>query len=109
VPSGIILNKSPGTAGVRESARSNPASRALARSFGYLFSAGDKVQGYLNLKAYWEFDAQNRARGWNTWLTCHFLRRRDPDERLVLIRGVSGWCDAFLRPSHPVTASDSTH
>ena len=35
---------------------------------GYLFPVGN-LQGYLNLKAYWEFDAQNRAEGWNTWLT----------------------------------------
>jgi hypothetical protein len=37
--------------------------------FGYLFPIGDKLQGYLNLKGYWEFDVQNRASGWNTWLT----------------------------------------
>jgi hypothetical protein len=35
---------------------------------GYLFPVGD-LQGYLNLKGYWEFDAQNRAEGWNLWLT----------------------------------------
>jgi hypothetical protein len=35
---------------------------------GYLFPLGD-MQGYLNLKGYWEFAAQNRAEGWNTWLT----------------------------------------
>jgi len=29
---------------------------------------GDR-QGYLNLKAYREFDAQHRADGWNAWLT----------------------------------------
>jgi len=27
------------------------------------------LQGYLNLKAYWEFDAQRRADGFNTWVT----------------------------------------
>jgi hypothetical protein len=27
------------------------------------------MQGYLNLKGYWEFDAERRASGWNTWLT----------------------------------------
>jgi hypothetical protein len=26
------------------------------------------MQGYLNLKAYWEFDAANRAAGWNSWV-----------------------------------------
>jgi hypothetical protein len=35
---------------------------------GYLFPVGG-MQGYLNLKAYWEFDAQDRADGWNVWLT----------------------------------------
>jgi hypothetical protein len=35
---------------------------------GYLFPVG-KLQGYLNLKAYWEFAAQNRPEGWNAWLT----------------------------------------
>jgi len=27
------------------------------------------MQGYLNLKAYKEFDAQNRPDGWNAWVT----------------------------------------
>jgi hypothetical protein len=27
------------------------------------------MQGYLNLKGYWEFAAQNRPEGWNTWVT----------------------------------------
>jgi hypothetical protein len=35
---------------------------------GYLFPVAN-MQGYLNLKAYWEFDAQRRADGWNTWVT----------------------------------------
>ena len=35
---------------------------------GYLFPLGN-MQGYLNLKTYWEFDAERRADGWNTWLT----------------------------------------
>jgi len=37
--------------------------------FGYLFPVGDKLQGYLNLKAYGEFDNANRPAGWNLWLT----------------------------------------
>ena len=36
---------------------------------GYLFPVGDKLQGYLNLKAYGEFDNANRPAGWNVWLT----------------------------------------
>jgi hypothetical protein len=35
---------------------------------GYLFPVGD-MQGYLNLKGYGEFGAENRPSGWNTWLT----------------------------------------
>lgn len=35
---------------------------------GYLFPAGN-MQGYLNLKGYYEFEAQNRPEGWNVWAT----------------------------------------
>jgi hypothetical protein len=35
---------------------------------GYIFPVGN-MQGYLNLKAYGEFDAANRPSGWNAWLT----------------------------------------
>jgi hypothetical protein len=35
---------------------------------GFLFPLGE-MQGYINLKGYWEFAAQNRPEGWNTWLT----------------------------------------
>jgi hypothetical protein len=35
---------------------------------GYIFPIG-KMQGYLNLKGYGEFDAANRPSGWNAWLT----------------------------------------
>lgn len=35
---------------------------------GYLFPIG-KMQGYINLKSYWEFAAQNRPDGWNAWVT----------------------------------------
>jgi hypothetical protein len=36
---------------------------------GYIFPVGDKLQGYLNLKAYGEFENANRPAGWNLWLT----------------------------------------
>ena len=35
---------------------------------GYLVPLGD-LQGYINLKGYYEFDASYRPNGWNTWLT----------------------------------------
>lgn len=35
---------------------------------GYIFPVGDK-QGYLNLKGFKEFGAENRPEGWNVWLT----------------------------------------
>jgi hypothetical protein len=40
----------------------------IGPQLGYLFPIGD-MQGYLNLKAYGEFAAENRPSGWNTWLT----------------------------------------
>jgi hypothetical protein len=35
---------------------------------GYFFPVGSQ-KGYVNLRGYWEFDAKNRAEGWNLWLT----------------------------------------
>jgi hypothetical protein len=40
----------------------------LGPQIGFIFPVGDH-QGYLNLKAYKEFDAANRPDGWNVWLT----------------------------------------
>jgi len=41
---------------------------AVGPEIGYFFPVG-KEKGYVNLKGYWEFAAQNRAEGWNLWLT----------------------------------------
>jgi hypothetical protein len=38
---------------------------------GYFFPAG-RMQGYVNLKGYYEFAAENRPEGWNVWLTLAF-------------------------------------
>jgi hypothetical protein len=35
---------------------------------GFIFPVGN-MQGFLGVKGYWEFAAQNRPEGWNTWLT----------------------------------------
>jgi hypothetical protein len=41
---------------------------AIGPQIGYVFPIG-QFQGVLNAKGYWEFDAENRAKGWNSWLT----------------------------------------
>jgi len=41
---------------------------AIGPQVGYFFPVGGK-KWYLNLKGYYEFDAQNRPEGWNAWLT----------------------------------------
>jgi len=41
----------------------------IGPQIGYTFSLGGGHQGYVNLKGYREFEAENRAEGWNTWLT----------------------------------------
>jgi hypothetical protein len=38
----------------------------------YFFPVSDKIQGVVNVKAYWEFASQNRPDGWNAWLTIAF-------------------------------------
>ena len=40
----------------------------IGPQIGYLFPVGD-MQGFLGVKGFYEFDAQNRPDGWNTWLT----------------------------------------
>jgi hypothetical protein len=40
----------------------------IGPQIGYIFPVGN-MQGYLNLKAYFEFDGHDRPSGWNTWLT----------------------------------------
>jgi hypothetical protein len=41
---------------------------ASVHQIGYPFPVGD-MQGYVNLKTYGEFGAENRPEGWNVWLT----------------------------------------
>ena len=40
---------------------------AVGPEVGVLFPVGE-LQGSLSLRGYWEFAAQNRSSGWNTWL-----------------------------------------
>jgi hypothetical protein len=46
--------------------------------FGYIFPVGDKMQGYINLKAYGEFANANRPAGWNLWLTFNLSPAASP-------------------------------
>jgi hypothetical protein len=41
----------------------------IGPQLGYVFPLSDKYQGYLNLKGYKKFEAENRPEGWNVWLT----------------------------------------
>jgi hypothetical protein len=41
---------------------------SVGPQIGYIFPIAGK-QGFLGLKSYFEFGAQNRPEGWNTWLT----------------------------------------
>jgi hypothetical protein len=50
----------------------------IGPQIGYLFPVGN-MQGYLNLKGYGEFDAHDRAAGYNIWLT-FALSPKAPEE-----------------------------
>lgn len=41
---------------------------AIGPQAGYFFPFGTQ-KAYVNLRGYWEFNEQNRAAGWNLWLT----------------------------------------
>ena len=41
---------------------------AIGPQAGYFFPVG-RSKGYVNVRGYWEFDAQNRTEGWNAWVT----------------------------------------
>lgn len=44
----------------------------IGPQIGYLFPVGEQLQGYVNVKAYKEFAAENRPEGWNLWVTLSF-------------------------------------
>ena len=41
----------------------------IGPQLGFAFPVSAYTQGYLNFKGYKEFDHENRAAGWNTWVT----------------------------------------
>jgi hypothetical protein len=49
----------------------------IGPQIGYIFPVGD-MQGYLNLKGYKEFSAENRPEGWNVWLTFQLAQAPPP-------------------------------
>jgi hypothetical protein len=40
------------------------------------------MQGYFNVKAYWDYDADNRAHGYSMWLTLAFSPKAPSSEPL---------------------------
>ena len=50
---------------------------SVGPQIGYLIPLGS-MQGYLNLKGYYEFDASRRPSGWNTWLTFAIMPSAEP-------------------------------
>jgi len=44
----------------------------IGPQMGYKFAVNDTTAGYINLKGFYEFGAENRPEGWNTWLTLSF-------------------------------------
>ncbi|MEA2909460.1 MAG: hypothetical protein QOJ15_1541 [Bradyrhizobium sp.] len=49
----------------------------IGPQIGFIFPVGD-MEGYLNLKGYKEFAAENRPEGWNAWLTFSILPAAAP-------------------------------
>lgn len=56
---------------------------AIGPEVGVLFPVGE-MQGSVNLRGYWEFAAQNRSSGWNTWLV-FTIAPAAPAERTAMV------------------------
>ena len=41
----------------------------IGPQIGYVIPLSKEWQGYINIKGYKEFAAENRPEGWNAWLT----------------------------------------
>jgi opacity protein-like surface antigen len=69
---------------------------------GFLFPIG-KMAGFLNLRAYYEFGAVNRAAGWNGWLTFS-IAPPDPDTTAATAprRGSITYSKARVPPPIPL-------
>ena len=72
------------------------------------FPFGDR-QGYLNLRAYYEFAAQNRLEGWNAFVT---LSIEPPEQQKLQISGNKAlvsphWCLYLYPPSAIATVTSA--
>jgi hypothetical protein len=45
---------------------------AIGPQVGFIFPAWEGYQGYVNVKGYKEFGAENRPEGYNVWVTLAF-------------------------------------
>ena len=50
----------------------------IGPQIGYVFPAANGMQGFLGLKGYYEFEAENRPEGWNAWVTLAFTPAEKP-------------------------------
>jgi hypothetical protein len=55
----------------------------IGPQMGYIFQAAPGVQGYLNFKGYYEFDARDRPEGWNFWATLAFSPAATQEQKPV--------------------------
>ena len=71
---GYYFQQITGDHGARSATRRIQVSRdaGIGPQLNYFFPVSDKIQGYVNVKAYREFAAENRPEGWNVWLTIAF-------------------------------------
>jgi hypothetical protein len=58
---------------------------AVGPEIGVLFPVAG-MQGSLNLRGYWEFAAQNRSSGWNTWLVFSIVPAASTEKTPMVVK-----------------------
>jgi hypothetical protein len=58
----------------------------IGPQIGYIFPVGTDIQGLLNIKSYWEFEAENRPEGWNFWVVLNFspAQKQSPAQSVMM-------------------------
>jgi len=51
----------------------------IGPQIGFSFPVGG-LDGYINLRAYKEFSAENRPQGWNAWVTLSLTPQETPEK-----------------------------